>query len=85
MTLSLERSGRLDVRSVPWVHLALFAGVLVVYMLTLAPGALGGDAGEYQFVPYILSMTRYRFVNSRVRTLNTRSEPRARRNPSESM
>ena len=56
MTLSRERNGWLVVRSVPWVHLALFTGVLVVYLLTLAPGVLGGDAGEYQFVPYILSM-----------------------------
>lgn len=27
-----------------------------MYVLTLAPGVLGGDAGELQFVPYILGM-----------------------------
>jgi hypothetical protein len=39
-----------------WLPLALAVGVLLVYYRTLAPGALGGDAGELQFVPYILSM-----------------------------
>jgi hypothetical protein len=34
----------------------LGGGVLAVYVLTLAPGTLGGDPGELQFVPYILSM-----------------------------
>jgi hypothetical protein len=29
---------------------------LVLYLRTLAPGVLGGDAGEMQFVPYILSL-----------------------------
>lgn len=33
------------------------AGVcLVLYLRTIAPGILGGDAGEMQFVPYILSL-----------------------------
>ncbi len=39
-----------------WIPWALAVGVLLVYYRTLAPGALGGDAGELQFVPYILSM-----------------------------
>jgi hypothetical protein len=39
-----------------WIAVALFAAVLVVYLLTLAPGVLGGDVGELQFVPYILGM-----------------------------
>jgi hypothetical protein len=56
MSMSLERDWRAVLRRVPWVHLALFAGVMAVYLLTLAPGVLGGDPGEYQFVPYILSM-----------------------------
>jgi len=30
---------------------------LSLYLRTLAPSALGGDAGELQFVPYILSLT----------------------------
>ena len=38
------------------VVLVLLAAVLVVYLRTLAPGALGGDPGELQFVPYILGM-----------------------------
>ena len=44
------------VRRIPWVHLALFAGVLAVYLRTLTPGVLGGDVGELQFVPYILGL-----------------------------
>jgi hypothetical protein len=38
------------------VHVALFAGTLAIYVLTLTPGVLGGDVGELQFVPYILGM-----------------------------
>jgi 4-amino-4-deoxy-L-arabinose transferase-like glycosyltransferase len=38
------------------VWVALFAVLLVVYLLTLTPGVLGGDVGELQFVPYILGM-----------------------------
>ena len=38
------------------VGLVLLAAVMVVYLRTLAPGALGGDPGELQFVPTILSM-----------------------------
>ena len=34
----------------------LFIAVLIVYILTLSPGALGGDPGELQFVPAILSI-----------------------------
>ena len=39
-----------------WVGILLFVGMLAVYVLTLAPGALGGDPGELQFVPPILGM-----------------------------
>ncbi len=39
-----------------WVGLALFSGVLIVYLLTLAPGVLGGDPGELQFLPHILGL-----------------------------
>ena len=31
--------------------------VFALYLRTIAPGVLGGDAGELQFVPYILSLT----------------------------
>ena len=34
----------------------LFLSLLVLYLLTLSPGALGGDPGELQFVPAILSL-----------------------------
>ena len=37
--------------------LLLFSIALFLYILTLAPGVLGGDAGELQFVPYILGLT----------------------------
>lgn len=40
----------------PWIEALLFAVTLAVYLRTLAPGALGGDAGELQFVPHILSL-----------------------------
>ncbi len=43
-------------RRVPWKAAALFVGVLAVYVRTLAPGVMGGDVGELQFVPYILGM-----------------------------
>jgi hypothetical protein len=43
-------------RRFPWVSIALFGGTLAIYVLTLTPGVLGGDVGELQFVPYILSM-----------------------------
>jgi hypothetical protein len=39
-----------------WIWGLLFAGLLSVYGLTLSPGVLGGDVGELQFVPYILSL-----------------------------
>ncbi|MBN1936037.1 MAG: DUF2723 domain-containing protein, partial [Anaerolineae bacterium] len=39
-----------------WASMLLFVGVLTLYLLTLSPGALGGDAGELQFVPAILSL-----------------------------
>jgi len=49
----LERPTRLAVWALGG---ALCIGVLVVYGATLSPGALGGDPGELQFVPYILGM-----------------------------
>ncbi len=43
-----------------WIDTALAlvtaGGLLAVYALTLAPDVLGGDAGELQFVPRILSL-----------------------------
>lgn len=39
-----------------WAWLGLLIGVLATYVLTLSPGVLGGDPGELQFVPYILSI-----------------------------
>ena len=41
---------------VRWLSLALFASTLAVYVSTLAPGVLGGDVGELQFVPHILGL-----------------------------
>ena len=38
------------------IALLLFAAILTVYLLTLMPGVTGGDPGELQFVPHILSM-----------------------------
>ena len=35
--------------------LALFSGT--VYVLTLAPSVVAGNSGEYQYIPYILSIT----------------------------
>ncbi|MGD8627092.1 MAG: DUF2723 domain-containing protein, partial [Anaerolineae bacterium] len=34
----------------------LGAGALIVYATTLAPTVLGGDGGEFQFVPYLLGV-----------------------------
>jgi len=40
-----------------WIAgIALGLGTLALYIRTLAPGVAGGDAGELQFVPYILSL-----------------------------
>lgn len=39
-----------------WMAVPFFAAILMLYWRTLAPGALGGDAGELQFVPAILSL-----------------------------
>lgn len=39
-----------------FVALLLTGVSLIGYALTLAPGVLGGDPGELQFVPYILSL-----------------------------
>ena len=41
---------------VRWLSLALFVSTLAVYVSTLAPGVLGGDVGELQFVPHILGL-----------------------------
>ncbi len=38
------------------ISLFILSGLLCVYLLTLAPSVLGGDAGELQFVPYILGL-----------------------------
>ncbi len=34
----------------------VFGLCLTVYVLTLAPGVLGGDSGEFQYIPYILGV-----------------------------
>ena len=39
-----------------WVLIVLLIGVLIVYLRTLLPGAVGGDPGELQFVPALLSL-----------------------------
>lgn len=46
----------MSVRAVLIVAVLLFAASLIGYAATLAPGVLGGDAGEMQFVPYICSL-----------------------------
>lgn len=52
---SLNRLGAL--RSFDWITGIGLTGVwLIVYLLTLAPGMAGGDAGEMQIVPYALSL-----------------------------
>jgi hypothetical protein len=40
-----------------WVAISVFGLCLAVYVLTLAPGVLGGDSGEFQYIPYILGVT----------------------------
>jgi hypothetical protein len=54
--VNLGRVWRLVVDRDRWAWILLGAGVLTVYLLTLNPGVQGGDPGELQFVPYILSM-----------------------------
>jgi hypothetical protein len=39
-----------------WVATGVFGLCLAVYILTLAPGVLGGDSGELQYIPYILGV-----------------------------
>ncbi len=39
-----------------WAWLPLLIGVMIVYLRTLTPGVVGGDPGELQFVPAILSI-----------------------------
>jgi hypothetical protein len=39
-----------------WVATGVFGVCLAVYVLTLAPGVLGGDSGELQYIPYILGV-----------------------------
>jgi 4-amino-4-deoxy-L-arabinose transferase-like glycosyltransferase len=39
-----------------WVAISVFGLCLAVYVLTLAPGVLGGDSGEFQYIPYILGV-----------------------------
>jgi hypothetical protein len=43
-------------RKIAAIALALFVATFSLYFTTLAPGVLGGDAGELQFVPYRLSL-----------------------------
>ena len=38
------------------VATAVFGLCLAVYVLTLAPGVLGGDSGEFQYIPYTLGV-----------------------------
>jgi hypothetical protein len=48
-----------DCQSFPWRRWAwvpLVIGIAIVYLRTLAPGVVGGDPGELQFVPAILSI-----------------------------
>ncbi len=47
-----RRSRLLD----PLIALLLGAGAFGLYLLTLAPTVLAGDAGEFQFVPYLLGV-----------------------------
>ena len=58
---SLARSHAVDRRiESSWTDAALAlataGGLLALYVRTLAPDVLGGDAGELQFVPHILSL-----------------------------
>jgi hypothetical protein len=39
-----------------WAWVPLVIGIAIVYLRTLAPGVVGGDPGELQFVPAILSI-----------------------------
>jgi hypothetical protein len=52
VTDSFERVRRLAI----WAWVPLLIAVLVVYLRTLTPGVVGGDPGELQFVPAILSI-----------------------------
>jgi hypothetical protein len=54
--VNLGRAWRLVVDRDRWAWIVLGAGVLVVYLLTSSPGVQGGDPGELQFVPHILSL-----------------------------
>ena len=52
----LVKLARLFALRARWAPVVLLVVVLAVYLLTLLPGAAGGDAGEMQFVPHILSL-----------------------------
>jgi hypothetical protein len=54
--VSLSRVWQFLTDRARWAWMVLFVGVLAVYLLTLTPGVLGGDPGELQFVPRILSI-----------------------------
>jgi hypothetical protein len=54
--VKLKSLGRQLLLRMPWRMVAVFGGVLAVYLRTLSPGVLGGDVGELQFVPYILGL-----------------------------
>jgi hypothetical protein len=53
-----ECSRRILARKKPhlWVATGVFGLCLAVYVLTLAPGVLGGDSGELQYIPYVLGV-----------------------------
>ena len=54
--MKLGAAWRWLVDSSRWAWIALGGGLLTLYLLTLTPGVQGGDAGELQFVPHILSL-----------------------------
>ncbi|MBC8262594.1 MAG: hypothetical protein H8E47_00525, partial [Anaerolineales bacterium] len=43
-------------RQVGIVAAALFVGSFLLYVSTMAPSVVPGDAAEFQFVPYILGI-----------------------------
>ncbi len=54
-----ERSlplGRFTLHASPLLFVAIFLTVLTLYLLTLAPGVVGGDAGEHQFAAPLLGI-----------------------------
>ncbi|MCL5962586.1 MAG: DUF2723 domain-containing protein [Chloroflexi bacterium] len=39
-----------------WVAIVVGVAALIAYVATLAPDIVGGDGGEFQFVPYVLGI-----------------------------